>query len=212
MSNRRQWSLSILCSLWIGVMLSGCKTSQLPNDITQVQPKHWLSTMAWRQKQQQWSITGKISVQQPEQSWSGRFRWHHQIPGFKLQILGPLNQEVLSLSLKNQKYTLTTQQTQYQDSDLERLLKRLSHWSLPVHAMQHWLKGIPIPQVLSSLQFNSEQQLARLKQNGWTIEYLRYQSSSPKALPRLMTLKKPPIHCKLIILTWDIGSERDHLN
>ncbi len=83
----------------------------------------------------------------------------------------------------------------YQADSAEILLKQNTGWQIPVNNLRYWIRALPAPHMRSEKVYNSQHQLISLQQQGWKIDYLRYQGH----LPSLIQLTRPEINLRIVI-------------
>lgn len=153
-----------------------------------------------------WQIKGKLAIKSPTFSGSARLHWTQQQDRYQIQLSGPLGQGAIRINgtannvdlLKNGKIIAHA-------NSAEALIKQQLGWQLPISLLYYWIQGIPAPDIAIDSQQYTEQQLVRLSQQEWSVEFLRYTSTDAGALPEKLTLKRDDIELHLVIRQWKLA-------
>jgi len=162
------------------LFLSGCATIQ---PVSQAQTQNWV-------------LQGKIGVKTPEKSGSASLYWQQQGEIYHIRLFGPLGIGAVELNGNPNLVTYTDNQGKiYQANSAEILLKQNTGWQIPVNNLNYWIRALPAPHMGSEKMYDAKHQLVSLQQQGWKIDYLRYQGQ----LPSLIQLTRPEINLRIII-------------
>lgn len=163
----------------------------------------------WQKHQQQvsqldtWDISGKISIRHPQQSGSGALSWHQQHESFDIHVSGPLGQGSVRLTGKPGQVQLTTNQQQLGATSAEQLMQQQLGWSVPIGQLLWWIRGLPSPDSPHQLQLNNDSLAYQIRQSGWQLDYLNYQSGSlGYPLPQRIKAYGPDLELTLFIRQW----------
>lgn len=156
-------------------------------------------------------LTGRISVQDEEQRFSGGVRWQHAgKSGDEISLLSPLGQIVVQIVQDNEGARLTTsEQKVFFASDIEILTETVLGWRIPVAGLQYWVQGEHFPATVAIKHIDSEGRIVAINQDGWEIDYIRYfpAHSVHATRPKVLTLKYATLRIKLVVDDWgDSGS------
>jgi len=166
------------------LVLSGCASVITPPSHQRVIPT------------QNWLLQGKIGVKTPEQTGSASVYWQQQGDIYHIRFFGPLGIGAIELNGKPDQVTYTDNYGKiYQSDSAEMLLKQNTGWQIPVNNLKYWIRALPAPQMISKKTYDSQHQLVSLEQQGWKIDYLRYQNH----LPSLIQLARPEINLRIVI-------------
>ncbi len=64
------------------------------------------------------------------------------------------------------------------------------------------MRGLPAPDSRSQLTLDADSHLARLVQDGWTVEYTRYTEQNGYTLPERLKLTGKDLEVILVVKTW----------
>ncbi|MGH1463535.1 MAG: lipoprotein insertase outer membrane protein LolB [Neptuniibacter sp.] len=148
-----------------------------------------------------WDISGKIGIVTADNSNSASLKWLQEQQNYHIDIRGPLGQGGASIQgTKNHVTVNIAGEGIFEGPNPEYILFQQLGWDLPISDIYWWIRGLPSPD--SSFQHSLEHnRLKILQQNGWTIQYLRYNSLNP-ALPRKLKLVRNGLKITLIVNSW----------
>ena len=150
----------------------------------------------------EFSVVGRVAVRYGAESATGRVTWRHSDLDDDLLIASPLGQGIAEITRRDGTYTLVTANGQRFDAaDPERLTEQALGWALPLGGLPDWLQGRPLAGVAADVRYDGKQ-LAELRQQGWTIEYLGYEEAG--RLPRRLRLTRGDLDIRLVIEEWPI--------
>lgn len=151
-----------------------------------------------------WTLQGKLGVRAPNESGSGTLYWLQHQDQYDIRLSGPLGRGATRIQGDGKGVTLDIAgQPPASARSAEELLEQQVGWRLPVEHLLWWVRGLPAPDSPSRLQLNTDSQLARLAQAGWTVEYSRYQQIEGMQLPQRLQLSGHDMLLTLVITRWD---------
>lgn len=188
------------------LLLTACAT--LPSSKTAYnQNIPWPTRVKQLTKIKTWQLSGKVAVQLPQQSMSAYLNWQQQNKLYHLNLFGPLGIGAVNITGKPGQFILKNSEGETLTArSPEKLIEQGLGWRLPVSDLYFWIRGLPDPKLNSQKQFDRYHHLTTLKQNGWTIKYLRYTGTHGVDLPSQMLLSRPQLSLQLIIAHWNISS------
>ncbi|MBF7141932.1 MULTISPECIES: lipoprotein insertase outer membrane protein LolB [Pseudomonas] len=150
-----------------------------------------------------WEISGKVGIRAPSDSGSGTLYWLQRQDYYDIRLSGPLGRGAARLTGHPGDASLeVANQGRYQAATPEDLLQQQLGWRLPVGNLVYWVRGLPAPEGKSSLTLDGDSRLARLEQDGWTVEYTRYSQQGAYWLPERMKLHGQDLDVTLVIKDW----------
>lgn len=152
-------------------------------------------------------LLGRVAVNSPEQKFSGNLRWTHDAEQDQLWFLTPLGQGVAHLIKDRSGVTLKTNDETYHALDVESLTRQVLGWRLPLTGLESWVRGISAPGVPAAVERDAAGRLARVRQDGWEISYLRY--SEERGLPEKLTVAGQGLEITLVIDNWLVATSPD---
>jgi outer membrane lipoprotein LolB len=154
-------------------------------------------------------LSGRIAVRHEDQGFSGGLRWEHRPGNDIILVLTPLGQAVARITRDPGEARLETSEGEPQRAaDAETLTERLLGWRLPVSGLQYWVLGSNSPVTASKVELDADGRLARLNQEGWDIEYLRYVEAGGRPLPRTVALRREGLSIRLTVDEWNLDPRR----
>jgi outer membrane lipoprotein LolB len=194
------WRYSLICCL-LTLMLTGCAT---------VAPKHNGLKKSWKQREQalnqltKWQLSGKAAVKTPQESGSLAIEWTELAPNkFHLSLLGPLGSGAATLIAKPGLVSLSTSDgAHYTAVTLSQLLAKQRIVNIPVTYLTYWIRGLPAATLAYQAQFDAQNRLSVLNQQGWQVRFLSYTTVANIDLPEKIEIHSRDLQFKIIIYQW----------
>lgn len=150
-----------------------------------------------------WEINGKVGIRAPSDSGSGTLYWLQRNDYYDIRLSGPLGRGAARLTGHPGQVTLeVANQGRYQAQTPEELLQTQLGWRLPVSNLVYWVRGLPSPEGKSTVVLDGDSRLARLEQDGWTVEYTRYSQQGDYWLPERLKVHGQDLDVTLVIKDW----------
>lgn len=152
----------------------------------------------------QFRLEGRISVKTEEEAFSGGIRWSHDNARDEILLSSPLGQGVAELRREGGAVSLTDAEGRLHEAESgEALLREVLGVSLPLEGLVHWLGAQPRPSTPYDLERDSEGHVSRLEQDGWRLEYGRYQVHEGRWLPgRIFARRGELLEFRLVVDSW----------
>lgn len=147
---------------------------------------------------QSFKLEGKAGFSEGKTGQTIHFMWVQADGDYTLDFYGPLNVKVATLVKNQTGITLLTSKGKLVSDDPESLMQQELGFSLPIEGLQFWILGLPQDQT-SEKKINAYGYLKSLREDGWSIEYLQYESFHDLGWPSLMTLKQGPYRVVLSV-------------
>ena len=191
------------------LLLSGC-AGLFPREVLQGQgdPARWQAHKLQLSALDAWQIDGKVGIRAPKaasgsQSGSATLFWLQRQDYYDIRLSGPLGRGAARLTGRPGQAALeVASQGRFQAESPEALLEQQLGWKLPVSHLLWWVRGLPAPDSKSRLTLDGDSHLARLEQDGWQVEYLRYAELSGYWLPERLKLRGHDLEITLVIKDW----------
>ncbi len=156
---------------------------------------------------EEWSFTGKISLDDGDRGGSGRLQWNVSADSSELDFHGAMGRGAWHLSIDPGRVVLKEASGEQQTAtSVNDLIQERMGWPLPVDALQWWVRGLAAPGAVDAEQFDSGGLLIHLEQFGWSIEINRYNSFAGLELPIRLDARRDNFRVKLAIGRWHMGS------
>jgi outer membrane lipoprotein LolB len=182
-----------VCLLTGLTLLSGCATAPVAIERTAFPLRSF-------------ELLGRIGVSYESEGFHGNLRWRHEPEREEVWIMTPLGTGVAHLTQEAAGVTLVTSTETYRATDLSSLSRKVLGWSLPLDGLQYWVRGVAAPGESAAVERDSEGRLARLEQNGWRVDYLRYTPAPTGGLPAKLRLTSSGLAITLVIDSWSPGT------
>ena len=171
--------------------------------------------VAWQLHQQQlellgdWSFNGRIAVRDLQaDGWSAALRWQQQGDYYDIQLSGALGQGAARIYGDGGSAVLeSTDQPPRIAPDPETLMDDQLGWHVPVRGLKYWLTGRPGPGGFDVQVVNGLGHLSRLEQDGWIVDYSRYERINGVELPRKLEMSNQRLRVRWVIDQWSIDDE-----
>ncbi|WP_108947273.1 lipoprotein insertase outer membrane protein LolB [Shewanella halifaxensis] len=186
--------------LWVmlsTIFISGCSTT-IPDNLIPVSVNKVQQASAWE-------MQGKLAVRTSQDRFSTNIYWLHSPHRDELTLTTVLGTTLLSLSSQDDLVTLSVDGETYQDTNAQRLLTRVSGWSIPIDSLPLWLTGqlTAGDKLISS---DSQQRPSKLVNSQqlppWQVEFKSWQKQSGADVPRLLNLTRGDLRLKLQLNKW----------
>ena len=154
-----------------------------------------------------WRFNGRISLTRGEEGWHAGLVWQELAGSFELKVAGPLGQGAFQLSGDADGVLLVdAQERRFTARDADALLAHVTGWVLPVSGLRYWVRGVQAPGSEASASRDAQGRLMRLQQDGWDINYSRYQEIDGTDWPAKLRLEREDIVVRLVIDQWQPGA------
>lgn len=186
--------LVLLSTLFLSPFLSGCATfpseKALPEEKVE---QRWDEHQEELKELTSWHLKGRAAVTSGKEGGSVSVVWQqYDKENYQLEFYGILGHGRTEIASVDGRVKLYTREGPILISnDAEAVLYEYTGWYLPVEHLYYWVRGLPAPGAIESLQLNSEGYLSELKQSDWTIIYGDYALIEELWLPKRLTLKHP---------------------
>jgi outer membrane lipoprotein LolB len=145
------------------------------------------------QQMQVWQAEGRVSIQNKQQAQTASYKWQQNYQNYRAYFYSPFSNQSLTLSGNATEVKVESVQGMSADEiELEQ--------NLPLAQLGYWAKGMPAPNSQPQLaQYDACNQLQKLQQDGWTVEYQSYAPGESISLPEKIAMQKEQIKVKLTI-------------
>lgn len=202
----RNYFLFSLLSIFT-LMLSSCATMTQPPATTAQEKLTWPQRETQLSAIKNWSLHAALGIQQQGQSQFVSLAWAQQGRDYQQTIAGPLGVGAVRIMGSPGHVTFwKSAQQQFVATSPENLMQQQLGWQLPVSNLYYWVRGLPVPRITSSKNFDAENHLVTLQQQGWQINYLAYTDVNGVDLPSQIKLNNPMLQMqvKLVIKQWQL--------
>ena len=153
-----------------------------------------------------WQLRGKLGFKTDSAGGSANIQWMQRKDDYQISLRGPFSTGSATIVGDQQMAELKTGDQVFRQPP-EQLLFRLTGLSIPVTQLQHWLKGLPMPEgpKATAIEHNADGTIARFTQDQWQISLSNYQQTNAGKLPKKIVGQKDNVNFKFVISRWTTG-------
>lgn len=155
------------------------------------------------QAHERWALDGRLAVSDGEDGGSGKLEWRHR-PGLsELDFRGALGRGAWQLDIQPGYAVLNLASGEtWEARNVATLVRKHVGWDVPVDALGWWVRGLAAPGRIARRDLDEAGRMTRLSQQGWEVEYKRYEEFSGLALPTRLEARKGERHVKFAMRDW----------
>jgi outer membrane lipoprotein LolB len=193
--------------LGLVITLTGCSTMQSPFDRAAVAPNNKPLSSTARSSQlshlQSWKTSGSVGITFNGKTDIGTFVWRQDGLAYDFRTYGPLNAASVRIEGRPGIATLWKDvNTPRSAPTPEALMRQELGWFLPLSNFRFWSRGLAAPGVVGVKRYDQFGHLQLLQQQGWTINYQRWQAVGDIDLPRNVVMTHGDLRVKIIFKQW----------
>lgn len=183
------------------LFLSGCAQQISDNSVLK---SKWQRDL---HAQTDWQTQGKLAFIHPEKRQSANYHWMTRQQHTQLNLTSFIGTSILSMEKNADAVNVTVEGKQYQDTNAQNLIYRLTGFNLPFVNDDNWLKGLPnTPDYEVDHQGRVIQaKLTDENAGTWLVNYQQYKKHQGYWLPYSITLQQHDLKLKLKIFTWQFN-------
>lgn len=186
---------------WLGVLiaLGGCSSPPQPPLGTDL-PVPVVQPLT------EFTLEGRISLRAGDEAVSGGLRWSRQGSRDHLLVTTPMGGAVAQITRVGESIEVVDHKGQRSvtESGLSGLDQILG-FKLPLDYLSWWLAGTPKAGEIHRLERDGEGRLAYLEQDGWRIDFQRYQPTVDRFLPRKLVARRgEDLELRLVVDQWTL--------
>ena len=161
----------------------------------------------------QWSLSGKISLDDGDRGGSGRLKWDVKRDQSELDFHGAMGRGAWHLQFGPQGALLKMSGgTEQAAANVSELIQEYMGWPVPLDALQWWVRGLAAPGQIEDKQHGPEGLLSSLQQFGWSVDFTRYNAVGGIDLPVRLNATRDDYRVKLAISRWHMDVNHDSAN
>ena len=162
------------------------------------------------------SFSGRVALSNGRNGGSGRIDWQQSGGRYVVTLGAPVTRQSWKLSGDADSARIEgIEGGPREDADVEHLLREATGLDIPAGAMAAWASGAaadPVRFGPASLEYGVDGRLARIEQDGWTIDYLGWQdvadgSGQALPMPNRIDARRAPAKVRLAIDAWSLAPE-----
>ena len=151
-----------------------------------------------------WRLEGRVALTNNGRGGSGRLEWRQHGGDFSVELSAPVTRQGWRLSGREGDVVLEgLEGGPRRGTDAATVLRDATGWEIPVAALASWVRGAPAPGGPAELEFSADGQLARMRQQGWTLEYAGWQPGAGGIdLPMRISASRDDARVRLVVDAW----------
>ena len=154
----------------------------------------------------QWAISGRMSIQTPDEAWTGKLQWQQFPLNYQILFNTPTGQGAIKIRGDEDHVVLETSKGQSLiDDDEESLLYDVLGWDLPLDNLRQWILGSSESKQLSEITLDEAGNIHQLLYPDWEVKYLRFQYVENYLMPKKLFITGPKLKLRLVIDKWSIA-------
>lgn len=152
--------------------------------------------------QPSFALAGRIAVSGTGEGGSGSFEWIQDGADFEFTLRSPVARQTWRMAYLAGDVRLEGLEggTRW-CTDPEALLAEEIGWDVPVRALAWWVRGARAPGRHAELWFDAEGRPARLRQDGWQVDF-RDWFPGQDGLPRRVFAERGQARVRLVVDRW----------
>lgn len=186
-------------------LLAGCATPA-------VRMKGDAGMLAAQQQREQalagaehWSLSGRLGVSDGQNGGSGSLDWHQDGDRYAFELRAPITGKSFRLTGGPDGALLEgLEGGSLRGPDAESLMRKALGWEVPLDDLKAWVLGLRADSGPAELRFGADRLPSLLLQDGWTVDYRRWDQSRQPALPTQIFATRPPYKVRLSIESWEL--------
>jgi outer membrane lipoprotein LolB len=150
-------------------------------------------------------LEGRVAVRSGEQQYSGGLQWTRARLAETLMLTTPLGQGIAEIRREDGNLVLIDAEGRRQEApDADILISKVVGAPIPLSGLVYWLSALPRPGIAHAARLDEAGRVTRLEQDGWQIDYDRYQDRGGRQLPgRLFARRGEDLEFRLIVDKWE---------
>jgi outer membrane lipoprotein LolB len=182
---------------WLCLLLAGCASIG-------TEPARVTTNLSSADVAQEFVLEGRVAVKSGEQNYSGGLRWERRPADEVVLLSTPLGQGLAEIRRDARGLTLTDAEgKRHEARDIDSLALQALGAPIPLSGLVYWISARPRPDAPHVAQLDAAGRVERLEQDGWRIDYDRYQTRVARELPaRLFARRGEDIEFRLVVDAW----------
>ncbi|WP_355660806.1 lipoprotein insertase outer membrane protein LolB [Halomonas salifodinae] len=191
--------IRLLAPLLVLTLLAGCAVRPPAEAPSERGP--WADQAASLEALDTWELIARVGLRTPEEATSANLDWRQTPYHYRLLLSGPFGSGRSTLEGRTGRVSLTTPEGRFEAESPEALLQEQLGWSLPVSALDHWVRGLPAAGQ-HDLERDPQGYPRRLRQAGWEIDYRDWTWAEGLWLPRRLVMSYDSLRVTLVVNEW----------
>ena len=152
-----------------------------------------------------WSLSGRLGVSDGQNGGSGSLDWQQDGDRYAFELRAPITGKSFRLTGGPDGALLEgLEGGPLRGPDAESLMRKALGWEVPLDDLKAWVLGLRADSGPAELRFGADRLPSLLQQDGWTVDYRRWDQSRQPALPTQIFATRPPYKVRLSIESWQL--------
>ncbi len=166
----------------------------------------WLLQRENLEALESWRFRGRVNVRYENESHTPRILWQQRDRHYNIRLWGSFNVGNTRISGDPDGVTLEADGEVLTAETPEDLILEQLGYELPVSHLEYWIRGLPAPGGEADLLFNELDQLAEIRQEGWSVSYPDPRQYGEISLPGEMEARRSAddVRLRFVGLRWTI--------
>ncbi|MCM2970969.1 lipoprotein insertase outer membrane protein LolB [Larsenimonas suaedae] len=182
-------------------LIAGCAT-QAPGPNGTRHIGDWKSQQTQIEALDAWTLMGKVALSAPDTHQSANLDWTQAGTHYRMLLTGPFGAGRTTLDGEPGNVSLSNSEGTFSAPSPEALMQSRLGWSLPVSALDHWVKAEPAPHSDSNIERDELGFPKTLEQDGWTITYSKWTNVDSLWLPGRISMIQGELRVVMIVTKW----------
>lgn len=187
----------------VAVLLAGCASRPM-------QPEYgidWDQRAASLVAAHEWRAQGRIAFKSGKDGGQGNMTWEQADSGTRISLSGPFGAGAYEINWDDERIVVNSKKgeqvaTWAGPDAADRFLERQLGWSFPARSIRYWLLGVADPEYRSERAFDEAGWLSRINQNGWVVEYDRFNKVGERYMPGKIVMENDRARLRLVVDKW----------
>ena len=156
-----------------------------------------------------WQFRGRVNVRYDNESHTPRILWRQRQRDYDIRLWGSFNAGNTLITGDSNGVMLEADGQVLTAATPEDLILEQLGYELPVSHLEYWIRGLPAPGGDADLRFNERDQLAEIRQRGWSVSYPDPRRYGELSLPGEIEVLRSAADVKLrfVGLRWTLGEQ-----
>ncbi|QTF93987.1 lipoprotein insertase outer membrane protein LolB [Halomonas sp. BM-2019] len=191
----------LLLTLLALALLAGC-AGRAPLPDGERAAGQWQAQAERTEALDTWVLAARVGLRTSQDATSANLDWSQHPHYYRMLLSGPFGSGRSTLEGREGRFSLTTSEGRFEAVTPEALMEEQLGWSLPMGALQDWVRGLPGEATDYRLAEDDLGFPRRLEQDGWEIEYRDWTLATDLWLPRRMILTYADLRVTLVVTDW----------
>ncbi|MFO8044467.1 MAG: lipoprotein insertase outer membrane protein LolB [Halomonas sp.] len=183
------------------MLLAGC-AGRTPLPDAERNAGQWQDQVERTEALDTWTLIARVGLRTSQDGTSANLDWSQHPHYYRMLLSGPFGSGRSTLEGREGRFSLSTAEGRFEAETPEALMEEQLGWSLPVGALQDWIRGLPGTGSDYRLEQDALGFPQRLEQDGWEIDYRDWTRAESLWLPRRLVMTYGDLRVTLVVTDW----------